>query len=202
MKLETERLILRSPRMSDWKDLVEGIGNLKISKNLMVVPHPYTKKDAINRIQACIKTWKKKKKEKYPFFIELKSERKIIGAISLNMDIHNKTGSTGSWINEKYQGKGYITEAKIAVNEFAFNKLSLRKLETAVYFENPISNRVQKKVGYKYEGCKKQNILCKATGKIHDTNIYGLFKKDWKKALPQVKKHLKEKIKKLEKENE
>ena len=37
-----------------------------------------------------------------------------------------------------------------------------------------------------------------ATGKIHDANLYGLLREDWKKALKRVKKRLAEKIKKLE----
>jgi hypothetical protein len=44
----------------------------------------------------------------------------------------------------------------------------------------------------------KKEAKSLATGKIHDINICGLFKEDWKKNLPKIKKHLQEKIKKLE----
>jgi RimJ/RimL family protein N-acetyltransferase len=197
MKLETERLILREPRMSDWKDMVEGLNDLNISKYLLKVSYPYKEKDAKNWIKECIK--KSKDKEKYHLSIELKSEKKIIGGISLEIDKHNKIGKTGSWINRKYQRKGYITEAKIAINNFAFNKLNLRKLETSVFRFNKASNTTQKKVGYISEGRKRKHAICKATGKIHDENMYGLMKENWKKILPKLKKHLKNKIKKLEK---
>lgn len=46
MQLETKRLILRKPQKSDWKDLVEGVGEYDVAKMLLVVPHPYNKKDA------------------------------------------------------------------------------------------------------------------------------------------------------------
>lgn len=199
VKLETERLILRKPRMSDWKDLVEGMNNLNVSKNLLKIKFPYSKKDAEGWIKNCQKVWNKKINKKYPFFIELKSEKKVIGAINLSFDSHNLIGGTGSWINEKYWKKGYITEAKIAVNEFAFNELKLRKLETEVYSDNKASNAVQKFVGYKYEGNRKKHAICLADGKIKDENLYGLMKKDWKKNLPKLRKHLKDKIKRLEK---
>ena len=198
MKLETERLILRKPRMSDAQDIVEGVNNLNVSKNLAVVKYPYYIKDAKSWVSHCLKSWSKKNKKDYYFFIELKSEKKLIGAIDLSIN-STGIGRTGSWVNENYHRKGYMTEAKIAINEFAFNKLKIRKLETEAYSDNIASNATQKSVGYKYEGCRIKHSISLSTGKIHDENLYGLLRKDWKKNLPKLKKHLKEKIKKLEK---
>jgi len=199
--LETERLILRSPRMSDWGDLVKGIGDFEIAKHLAAPPYPYKKKHAIGWINKKIKEAKEKEKTGYTFVIELKSEKKLIGCIDLmHIDYINGLSETGSWINKKYQRKGYISEAKIAVNEFAFNTLKLRRLESRIFSENNASNATQKSAGYKYEGTRKKRVICKATGKIHDESIYGLLKEDWKKNLPKLKKHLNDKIKKLDKE--
>ncbi len=194
MILKTKRLILRKPKKSDWKDILEACKELDVTKNLAVVPYPYRKKDAIWFVNSCLKSWRKKKKEKYPFFIELKSEKKVIGVIGLH-DINkfNETVKTGSWINKKYWRKGYITEAKIALNEFVFNKLKMRKMETSVFVFNKASNATQKAMGYKYEGTKIKSRKCKATGKIHDEHLYGLMKSDWKKNLPKLKKKLENK---------
>ncbi len=200
MRLKTERLILRAPKLSDWKDIVDGIGNLEVSKHLSSVPYPYRKKDALWWINKSIR--EENKKIKYNFMIELKSEHKVIGSIGIhNLNFNNGIAGTGSWINKNYWKKGYITEAKIAVNNFAFNKLKLRKLETEVFSDNKASNFTQKAVGYKYEGCRKEHLISKSTGKIHDENLYGLLKEDWKKKLPKLKRHLKDKIKKLENKN-
>jgi RimJ/RimL family protein N-acetyltransferase len=200
MKLETRRLILRKPRLSDWKDVVEGVSPLRVSRYLAVVPHPYKRKDAEWFIKHSIKRWKQKEQTEWPFFIELKSEKKIIGVISIkSYDKQNKICETGSWVNKKYWRKGYITEAKIAVNEFAFNKLKVRKMETGVYNKNVASNATQKAIGYEYEGTRLKHHIVKSTGKIYDEHLYGLMKKDWKKNLPKLRKKLNEKIKKLEK---
>ena len=196
MKLETKRLIMREPKMGDWKDLVGGLNDLEVSKNLIQVKYPYTEKDARSWVKHCV--IKVKKEEKYNFYIELKSEKKIIGVLDLKVDSNNNIGTTGSWINKKYQRRGYMTEAKIAVNDFAFNKLKLRKLETSVFNFNIASNSTQKRMGYKIEGLKRKHSISKATGKIHDEKIYGLLKEEWKKARPKIIKHLDEKIKKLE----
>jgi len=182
MELKTKRLILRKPKKSDWKDLVEGVGEYDVAKMLLKIPHPYKKKDADVYIKMVIKRWKQKKQEDYTFFVELKSEKKVIGAIGIHrIDWFSEVGATSSWINKKYWRNGYMTEAKIAVNDFAFNKLKLRRLNSDVFTENKASNATQLKMGYKLEGTKRKAIKSKASGKIHDENIYGLFKEDWKK---------------------
>ena len=74
-----------------------------------------------------------------------------------------------------------MTEAKIAVNDFAFNKLKLRKLNSDVYVENKASNATQLKMGYKLEGVRRKNNKSFLTGKIHDINEYGLLREEWLK---------------------
>lgn len=194
MQLETKRLILRKHRKSDWKDLVEGIGNYDVAKMLTTVPFPYTKKDADNYINKSIKRWKKKVIENYVFLIELKSEKKVIGSVGLHkVNLFHGVGTTGSWINKKYWGNGYVTEAKIAINDFAFNELKLRRIESGAFTNNIVSNAVQIKMGYKLEGTKRKNVKCMATGKIHDENIYGLMKEEWEKIRPSLIKKMKSK---------
>jgi len=191
MELETKRLILRKPKLSDWKDLIEGVGEYDVAKMLLKVPYPYKKKDADIYIKSVIKRWKQKIKSDCSFFIELKSEKKIIGAIGIHrIDEFSKIGTTGSWINKKYWRNGYMTEAKIAINDFAFNKLKLRRLNSDVFKENKASNATQLKMGYKLEGTKRKAVRSKASGKIYDENIWGLLKEDWEKARLKLTKHI------------
>ena len=174
MRLETQRLILRKPQLSDWEDIVEGAGDLDVSKWTMNIPYPYTRADAEWYINNSIENWSK---SGYAFVIELKEERKLIGVMTLSgIDTFNGTAVTGSWINKKYWRKGYITEAKIAVNDFAFNTLNLRRLTSTVNTSNKASNATQKKVGYVFEGVQRKASKSKATGKICDPNLYGLLK--------------------------
>lgn len=185
MELETKRLILRSPKKSDWRDLVEGVSDYDVSKMTVSIQYPYTRKDAEDFIKKRIKIWKEKVINDYFFLIELKSEKKVIGAVGIHrLDRFAGTGETGSWINKSYWRKGYMTEAKIALNDFAFNKLKLRKLNSVVFTDNKASNATQIKMGYRLEGMQRKDKKSKASGKIHDVNIYGLLKEDWKKIRP------------------
>jgi len=93
MELETKRLILRPLKISDVEDIVEGLNNLNVTKWLFVVGYPYTLKDAKSWIRHTKIKFRKKTKDEYPFGIELKSKKKIIGGISL--DIKNHKANVG-----------------------------------------------------------------------------------------------------------
>ncbi len=72
-------------------------------------------------------------------------------------------------------------------------------METGAYEKNKASNATQRAMGYKYEGTRIKHHISKSTGKIHDEHLYGLFKEDWKKNLPKLRKKLNKKIEMLNK---
>ena len=172
--IETERLILRKFKLTDIDDLVEGLNNLNVSKWLASVPFPYTREDAQKYIKNSIE------KDLYNFAIVLKSENKVIGSTQLsNISLVNGTAGGGIWINEKYQGCGYGTEAWGARIKYAFEKLDLRRLENGYFKNNVNSFKMQEKFGYKNEGIRRKKFICQATGKVEDEYITGLLKEEW-----------------------
>ena len=172
--IETERLILRQWNMNDIDDIVEGLNNLNVTKWLAGAPYPYTVKDAEDFVKKTIDN------DLYNFAIVLKSENKAIGGTQLtNISLANGTAGGGIWINEKYQGKGYGTEAWGARIKYAFEDLGLRRLENGYFKDNISSWKMQEKFGYKNEGIRRQRFISKATGKIEDEYITGLLKDEW-----------------------
>ena len=195
MILKTKRLILRPPRKSDWKDIVEGVNNLNVSKMTSVIPHPYHKKDALWWINQSAKDNKKKENKSYHFMIELKLGRKVIGSTSItNIHKPTKKSHAGSWINQDYWRKGYILESKIAVFDFAFNKLRLNKIETEAFIENKASNGMQKKLGFRLVGILKDASRSESNKKLHNVNIWELMGSDWLKVRPKLIKSLNNKL--------
>lgn len=187
MRLKTQRLILRPQKESDWPDIVEGVGDLQIARWTMAVPHPYTRKDALTWIRRDIQLRKKRKKTDYCFVLELKSEKKVIGVTGIfNIKEFHGTAVTGSWINRKYWRQGFILEAKIAVLDFAFDTLKLRRLQGEAFAGNKASNGMTRKLGYTFEGRRRKAEKSLATGKIHDVNVYGLLKEEWRKIRPRL----------------
>jgi len=182
MKIETKRLILRPPALKDAKDIVENINNINVSRHLLVVPHPYSLKDAKWFINHCKKKAKEKPRTTYEFSIELKEEGRVIGGFGVTkVDRWHGTADLGYWLGEKYWRKGYATEATEKIIDFAFNKLRLRRLRIPAFVENKASNEFARRLGFKLEGTLRKHCKAKSTGKIHDENTYRLLKEEWKK---------------------
>ncbi|MFA6073692.1 MAG: GNAT family N-acetyltransferase [Candidatus Woesearchaeota archaeon] len=183
MKLQTERLIIRKRKITDADDVVEGINNIKVSKWLLKAPYPYTKKDATAWLSRATK------KEDYSFLIELKAEKKVIGAIGLQ-DVNKAQGITGIgyWLNEKYHCQGYGSEALGAMLDLAFNKLKLRRVYAEIFAGNLSSGKLLEKYGAQKEGFARKAKISKADKKIKDEILYGLLKEDYKKATRKMKK--------------
>ena len=172
--IETDRLLLRQWNMNDVKDIVEGLNNLNVTRWLAGAPYPYTEEDAISFINKTIDN------NLYNFAIVLKIENKVIGGTQLtNISISNGTAGGGIWINEKYQGFGYGSEAFGARIKYAFEVLGLRRLENGYFKGNERSHKMQLRFGFKDEGIRRQRFVSKATGDIEDEYITGLLKDEW-----------------------
>ncbi len=107
------------------------------------------------------------------------AEGKPIGTIGLHgVDYRNRRATTGTLIGEKEcWGKGYGTEAKMLLLEYAFHTLNLRKVCSNVYAFNERSIRYSKRCGYTEEGRLKEHHF--AGGRYWDQICLAVFKTDW-----------------------
>lgn len=119
-----------------------------------------------------------KKKDSIHFAIEA-PDGTFIGVISLHrINWQSRTAVTGALIGEKqYQGKGYGTDAKMALLKYAFCELNLRKISSHALEYNARSISYSKKCGYKIEGILKKHIF--KGGKYWNEVILSVYKKDW-----------------------
>lgn len=122
----------------------------------------------------------KEKKDEIRLAIETK-KGKFIGTIGLSkIDFRSGTATTGTCIGEKdYWGKGYGTDAKMILLDYAFNVLNLRKISSRAFAFNKRSINYSKKCGYQIEGTLKKD--CFVNGKYVDAICLAVFKKDWSK---------------------
>lgn len=119
------------------------------------------------------------------------SDRKFIGIMGLHrINWRDRTATTGALIGEKeYWGKGYGTEAKMLLLDYAFDTLNLRKIGSMVIAYNKRSLAYSLHCGYKIEGVLKKQIF--KEGRYWDEIMLGVFRRDWLLA----KKKLKQKMK-------
>ncbi len=183
MRLETDRLILREWAPTDIDDLVEGLSDIEVAQWLAFVPHPYTAIDAEKWIRYCIQSLGDERgRTAYHLAIEVKSTQKVIGGLSLDK-INRSQGTAGGgiWINAKYHGAGYGSEAFGKRIEFAFEELKLRRLDNGYFKGNESSLKLQEKFGYKVEGIRRKAFVCMATGEIMDEYTTGLLREEWER---------------------
>lgn len=182
-RLETARVILRAWAQGDIPDLIEGLDDLNVSRWLAFVPHPYTREAAESWITHCKSLSETGQNQcDYEFAIELKAQHKVIGGVSLTRvsRLHGTAGG-GIWLNARYQGSGYGTEAFGEKIRFAFEELNLRRLENGFFTGNSASFVMQQRFGYKLEGERRKAYQCLADGEIKNECITGLLKEEWQR---------------------
>ncbi len=65
--------------------------------------------------------------------------------------------NTGSWLGQRYQGRGIGTEMRAAILHFAFAGLGAELANSGAFEDNPASLRVSKKLGYDENGSRTRN---------------------------------------------
>lgn len=175
--LDTDRLILRPLTKNDAGDIYHHVKEYDIARWLVNVPHPYPKDGAIKYVRESTELMKKGLSYELP--IRLKSTEEMIGIMAvLKVDRKNRNAELGYWIAKKYWNSGFATEAGIRVLEFGFNVLGLERMYAKCVPENKASSRVMEKIGMKYEGIFRHEIL--KNNKYYDMAYYGIVKEDWK----------------------
>lgn len=66
-----------------------------------------------------------------------------------------RTGETGSWLGEAFQGQGIGTEMRKAICAFVFDHLEALQITSGAFVDNPASGAVSRKVGYRTNGVRR-----------------------------------------------
>lgn len=109
----------------------------------------------------------------------------LLGMMGLHhIDWISRTATTGAWIAaNEHRGRGFGSEAKMLLLEYAFNTLGLRKINSHVLTPNKRSRKYNERCGYRIEGSLKRQVF--VGGTYVDELCMGLFDEDfsplWKK---------------------
>ena len=152
--LETERLIIRPFRKSDYQDLYEYLSLEEIYR--FEPGQPVSIKEA--------KKFASKRSNSVNWWaVTLKHdiENKLIGHISLSQtDLKIlRTWEIGYIFHPDYHNKGYATEAALTVIRYIFNKLGAHRIVAYCSPENTASWRVLEKCGMTREGLRRRNAF-------------------------------------------
>ena len=154
MFARTPRLLLRPGFPEDAPALAAAIADEAIVRNLAVVPWPYGLRDA----EAFLASPRDPILPSFLIFERTPAEPRLIGACGLG---RRPSGAVemGYWISRPYWGRGFATEACLALIDIA-RALALPSLEGSHFVDNPASARVLDKLGFEPVGIVAPRMSC------------------------------------------
>ncbi len=184
-ELNGEKVFLRPWKTSDERALKKLVSDKSIAK-FTSIPFPYNPKLAKEYIQRSAK--KLKKKDEFHFGIFSKETGELAGNISIiRTEWKHKKVEIGYWLGKKFRKKGLMAEAVQLMLEFAFKKLKLNRVKICCSTKNKTSKKLIEKTGAKYEGTERE-ALVNGLDKKHDTLVYSILAKEYKKKKEGTKK--------------
>jgi RimJ/RimL family protein N-acetyltransferase len=173
--IETERLILRRIKLSDAEDVFAWANDNEVSRYVTWKPHKnmrVTKKYLLRCVLSYIR------KDYYRWCIVLKETGRAIGTIGAHAENRRiKAIELGYVLLRSCWGKGIMTEAVKAVQDYLFDKAGYNRIAAKHAPENPASGKVMLKAGMQYEGIQRQGGK-NNEGNLIDLACYAILKSD------------------------
>lgn len=179
-ELETERLIMRRPHVSDAPEIFE----LRSSDEAMRYverPRPKSIEDAeafINELNRMIDNH-----QGISWFIHLKSDEAFAGNIGFwRMKPEHFRAEVGYMLLPKYWRQGYMSEALEAALGYGFNVMNAHSIEAALNPANEASIKLLEKFGFVREAYFREDYFWE--GKFLDTAVYSLVRNNFHPLIP------------------
>jgi RimJ/RimL family protein N-acetyltransferase len=154
MFARTPRLLLRPGFPEDAPALAMAISDRAVVRNLAVVPWPYTLRDA----EAFLVSPRDPILPSLLIFERTDAAPRLVGSCGLGRRASGAV-EMGYWIARPYWGRGYATEACVALIDIA-QALGITSLEGSHFLDNPASARVLEKLGFEPTGLVAPRISC------------------------------------------
>lgn len=110
-----------------------------------------------------------------------RSDARLIGTVTLaSLDARNMRADLGFMLSRDCWGQGYMREALVALLNYAFDKLGLKRLEADVDPLNAASLGLLQRLGFQREGLLRERW--RVGDGIQDSVILGLLSREWRAA--------------------
>lgn len=172
-QIETDRLVLRKPRMDDAPAIFAGwTQDPEVTRYLTWRPHRRLGQTE-SFLQSCLAAWASG--TRFPYVITLKENGQIVGMIDPRLE-GSKVG-VGYGLARSHWGKGYMTEATRAVIDWAFQQPEIDRVYATTDVENVGSRRVMNKAGMRCEGILRKYIVHpNISDEPRDSYMYAIVK--------------------------
>ncbi len=170
------RVLLRGLTEQDVGSLFEIFSNREVMRYWS--REPFTAEaDAVTYLEEALRGFESK--TFYQWGVARRSDNSLIGTCTLwQLDPQNRRAEIGFVLGREHWGHGFMTEGVIALIDFSFAELGLRRLEADVDPENAASIALLERLGFVREGFLRERWL--VAGEVSDSLFYGLLERDWR----------------------
>ncbi|WP_291176985.1 GNAT family N-acetyltransferase [Hyphomicrobium sp.] len=140
--IKTRRLVLRELTDSDAPELARLAGDWEVARMTARIPFPYS--------EALAREWLATLAPG-EFVRAVTFQGTLVGAVGY---VPNDDGSAeiGYWIGRPWWGRGFASEAATALVRHCFTKAGFKRLTCCHFEDNPASQRVIEKLGFRLSG--------------------------------------------------
>ncbi len=150
-RIETKRLVLRSPVMDDAARIADLIGDFPVVRMLSNVPYPYDHADAVRFLSEVAG---EDPAHTRSFAIEHRTFG-LIGGIGFHHG-EDPWPELGYWLGRTFWGCGFATEAARWAMRWADRGWGRKVVGSGHFADNPASGGVLTKAGFLYTGERRR----------------------------------------------
>jgi RimJ/RimL family protein N-acetyltransferase len=160
VRLETERLVLRLPRLEDTPAAAEHLTDPEAMRFIGIGGRTVPPEDCVDVVQRWLERWRANGFGH--FALERREDARFLGRAGLL--VWDAAGAAGweqsdlvaaadprvelGWtLARAHWGRGYATEAAFAVRDWARDELGLERLISIIHPDNTASQRVARRLG-------------------------------------------------------
>ncbi len=165
--LQLRGALLRPWSYDDVKPLVKAANDKDVSATLRdSFPYPYKKEHAIDWITFALEV-----RPTCHFAIVV--DNVACGGIGLTLqrDVFRYSAEIGYWLAKDHWGRGIMSEAVVAVSDYALYELGMTRVFAGTFDHNIASGRILEKAGFALEGRLRKAIF--KYDRFYDQLMYG-----------------------------
>lgn len=141
----TRRLVLRPHRRTDADAITQSMGDFEVVRMLARVPLPYDRQDALDWLSRAASGVT----PDWCLAITTNGDAHI-GVVAI--DFRHGQWHLGYWLNRRYWGQGFVSEATSVVIERFFCRMPEEVLHSGAFADNAASLRIQTRLGFAVTG--------------------------------------------------
>lgn len=151
----TTRLRLRPFTLSDAPHVYAIAGLREIADMTLSIPHPYPSGAAEDWISTHSGEWD----AGVGITLAITThDDSLVGCVGLTVAPQHRQAELGYWIAPLCWGRGYATEAAVALLTIGFDQMQLHRIQARHFVRNEASGRVMEKIGMQREGVIRDGV--------------------------------------------